>query len=127
MAAVAATVLMVTLGGMSATAHAAAGTAEPTPVKPQGGTFNPHKVRWTSAKPIKKGRYLKITWWSGVAPCWVLDRVKVKETAKKVTVTLYEGSDKDGGMCILIATKKTTIVKLKTPLGDRKIVDGAKK
>jgi hypothetical protein len=125
MAAVAATVLMVTIGGPSATAHAA-GAPNPTPVKPQGGTFDPHKVRWISAKPIKKGRYLRITWWSGVAPCWVLDRVKVKETAKKVTVTLYEGRDKDAGMCILVAVKKTTIVKLKTPLGNRKIVDGAR-
>ncbi|GAA0374536.1 hypothetical protein GCM10010160_00720 [Acrocarpospora corrugata] len=95
-------------------------------VKPQRGTFEPHKVRWTSAKPYKKGKYLKVTWWSGPQECWALDHVKVKETGKKVTVTLYEGSVHENGPCIMIAIKKTTLVKLKSPLGKRKVVDGAK-
>lgn len=125
MAAVAVAVLMMTVGGLITTSLAAEAPS-PTPVVPQGGTVDPHKVRWISAKPIKKGRYLRITWWSGVAPCWTLDRVKVKETRKKVTVTLYEGSSKEGVSCILIALKKTTTVKLKAPLGNRKIVDCAK-
>jgi hypothetical protein len=67
-----------------------------------------------------------VTWWSGPQQCTALDHVKVKETRKKVTVTLYEGSVRDNGMCIAIAVKKTTLVKLKTPLGKRKVVDGAK-
>ncbi|GAA0968509.1 hypothetical protein GCM10009555_014050 [Acrocarpospora macrocephala] len=95
-------------------------------VKPQRGTINPHKIKWTSAKPYKKGKYLKVTWWSGPQQCYALDHVKVKETRKKVTVTLYEGSVKDNGFCIAIAVKKTTLVKLKAPLGKRKVVDGAK-
>ncbi|GIH22460.1 hypothetical protein Aph01nite_07700 [Acrocarpospora phusangensis] len=112
----------------TAPSAAASGAADPI-VTPQPGTIKPHKVRWTSAKPYKKGkksRYLKVTWWSGPQECTALDHVKVKETRKKVTVTLYEGSVRDNGMCIAIAVKKATLVKLKSPLGTRRIVDGAK-
>ncbi|MCT9932096.1 hypothetical protein N5079_17985 [Planotetraspora sp. A-T 1434] len=123
-AAIAATVLTLTV---SAPALAVTGASDPVPVKPQGGTLDPHKVRWESAKPIRHGRYLRITWTSGIAPCWVLDRVRVKETSRKVTVTLYEGHTKDAGMCVLIAVRKTTTVRLKTPLGHRHVVDGARR
>ncbi|MFF4774587.1 hypothetical protein ACFY05_17180 [Microtetraspora fusca] len=102
-----------------------ASAGAPAPVKPRGGTVDPHKVKWTSAKPIRNGGYLRVTWWSGVEPCTVLDRVRVKETRRKVTVTLYEGRDKDAQMCVMIAVQKSTIVKLRAPLGDRRVVDGA--
>ncbi|OUC96808.1 hypothetical protein [Streptosporangium minutum] len=103
-------------------------TQGPKPTKPQGHTDNPRKVRWLTAKPSKDGRSLRITWWSGVEPCTVLDRVSVKETSRRVTVTLWEGpSAKAKNMaCIAIAIQKVTTVKLKAPLGKRKIVDGAK-
>jgi DMSO/TMAO reductase YedYZ molybdopterin-dependent catalytic subunit len=103
--------------------------ATPTPTRPKGDTVNPRPVPWTSAKPTSGGRKIKIVWWSGVEPCYVLDRVKVKETRTKVTLTLYEGSARsaDSIACIELAVQKTTTVKLKSPLGKRKIVDGAKK
>jgi hypothetical protein len=101
---------------------------DPQPVKPTGNAINVHKIRWTKAKAVSKGKKVQLTWWSGVEPCTVLDRVKVKETAKKVTITLYEGtSPKAKNMsCIMIAVEKTTTVKLRGSLGKRKIVDGAK-
>ncbi|MEU7002846.1 hypothetical protein [Nonomuraea sp. NPDC046570] len=108
---------------------ASSGPADgPEPVKPTGDAVNPHKVRWTSAKPVSKGRKVKLVWWSGVAPCSVLDRVKVKETTKRVTITLYEGTAPKAvnASCIMIAIEKTTTVKLRKPLGNRKLVDGAK-
>ncbi|MDP9847321.1 hypothetical protein [Streptosporangium lutulentum] len=100
----------------------------PKPVKPEGHADNPHKVRWLKATPSKDGRSLRIVWWSGVEPCTVLDRVTVRETATQVTVTLWEGSSSKAQnvACIEIAIQKTTTVKLKQPLGNRKIVDGAK-
>ncbi|MCK2214616.1 hypothetical protein MF672_012555 [Actinomadura sp. ATCC 31491] len=100
----------------------------PKPVKPTGDAVNVHKVRWTKAKPVSKGRKVQLTWWSGVAPCTVLDRVKVKETSRKVTITLYEGASPKAKnvSCIMIAIQKTTTVKLKKPLGKRTLVDGAK-
>ncbi|MGW0808486.1 hypothetical protein [Nonomuraea sp. NPDC002799] len=103
-------------------------TKGPQPVKPTGDAVHVRKVAWTKAKPVSKGKKVALTWWSGVAPCTVLDRVKVKETAKKVTITLYEGaSPKAKNMaCIMIAVEKTTTVKLKKALGKRKLVDGSK-
>ncbi|MEV0309156.1 hypothetical protein [Nonomuraea fuscirosea] len=103
-------------------------TKPPEAVKPTGDALNVHKVRWTKAKPVSKGRKVQLTWWSGVEPCTVLDRVKVKETSKRVTVTLYEGTGRKAKnvSCIMIAIEKTTTVTLKKALGKRKLVDGAK-
>ncbi|MER5645211.1 hypothetical protein [Streptosporangium sp. NPDC002524] len=100
----------------------------PKPTKPEGHTDNPRKVRWLKAKPSKDGRSLRITWWSGVEPCNVLDRVTVRQTSKRVTVTLWEGpsSKAQNVACIEIAIQKVTTVKLKKPLGNRKVVDGAR-
>lgn len=102
--------------------------AKPKPVKPTGDALNPRKVPFTKATPISKGRKIRLTWWSGVEPCTVLHRVKVKETKQRVTITLYEGTSPKAKnqACIMIGIEKTTDVKLKTPLGKRKIVDGAK-
>ncbi|MER7208030.1 hypothetical protein ABZ470_18815 [Streptosporangium sp. NPDC020072] len=114
--------------------HTVAPRVEPTekgapkPVKPEGHAIGPRKVAWLSAKPSKDGRSLRVVWWSGVEPCQVLDRVTVKQTSKRVTVTLWEGQSGkiQNPVCIDIAIKKVTTVKLKAPLGHRKVVDGAK-
>ncbi|MFF0575177.1 hypothetical protein [Streptosporangium saharense] len=104
------------------------GRGGPKPVKPEGRTIGPRKVAWLSAKPSKDGRSLRVVWWSGVEPCAVLDRVTVKQTSKQVTVTLWEGQSSkiQNPVCIDIAIKKVTTVKLKAPLAHRKLVDGAK-
>ncbi|GAB3130823.1 hypothetical protein [Microbispora hainanensis] len=100
----------------------------PSPVTPAGPTLNPRKVPWESATPTDDGMVLDIVWWSGVEPCNVLDHVEVTETAREVTVTLYEGQDRRSpdAACIAIAILKTTKVHLKAPLDGRKVVDGAK-
>ncbi|GAA2998251.1 hypothetical protein [Streptosporangium longisporum] len=100
----------------------------PKPTKPEGHTDNPRKVRWLKATPSKNGRSLRIVWWSGVEPCNVLDRITVRQTSKRVTVTLWEGpsSKVQNVACIEIAIQKVTTVKLKKPLGGRKVVDGAR-
>lgn len=101
----------------------------PSPTRPKGHTLHPRKVRWEKAKPSRDGRTLTIVWWSGVEPCHVLDRVKVRQTAKSVTVTLYEGPARGSrdAVCIEIAIQKSTTVKLKAPLGKRKVIDGARR
>lgn len=98
------------------------------PTRPKGHTVGTHKVRWESAKPSKDGRRITVVWWSGVEPCHTLDRVKVRETSRRVTITLYEGQAAKARdvACIEIALKKSTTVKLKAPLGAREIVDGAR-
>ncbi|MEU8277333.1 hypothetical protein ACFYOK_29955 [Microbispora bryophytorum] len=113
-------------GAPAAPSGAPSGT--PSPVTPAGPTLNPHTVPWESATPADDGRSLDVVWWSGVEPCNVLDHVEVTETAREVTVTLYEGQDRRSpdAVCIAIAVLKTTKVHLKAPLGGRKVVDGAK-
>lgn len=101
--------------------------AAPSPAVPIGHTLNPRKVRWSSATPTEDGRSLDVVWWSGVEPCYALDRVEVDEQADKVIVTIYEGQDSRSpdAVCIEIAIQKTTRVELRAPLGDRQVVDGA--
>ncbi|GAA4057052.1 hypothetical protein [Nonomuraea soli] len=101
----------------------------PEPVKPVGDTVNTRKVTFTSAKPVSGGKRVRLVWWSGVEPCTVLDRVTVKETRSRVTITLYEGAARKAQdvSCIMVAVEKTYTVKLKKALGKRKIVDGAKR
>ncbi|MFC6578069.1 hypothetical protein [Planomonospora parontospora] len=103
-------------------------THGPRPVKPTGDADDPRRVPWLKARPYKNGRTLRVVWWSGVEPCNVLDRVTVKETSKRVTVTLWEGpsSKAQNVACIEIAIQKSTTVKLRKPLGKRKVVDGAR-
>ncbi len=112
----------------SGTPAVAPSAVEPSAVSPVGGTLQPHKIAWTRATPSADGTSLNIVWWSGVAPCAVLDRVEVREGTGEVTVTLYEGYDRHSpdAVCIEIALEKKTTVKLSAPLGGRKIVDGAK-
>ncbi|GAA0374529.1 hypothetical protein GCM10010160_00710 [Acrocarpospora corrugata] len=89
-----------------------------------GNTLSPRKIPWTGTEPVADG--LKINWVSGVEPCNSLDRVDVKYSDTEVTVTLWEGTTDKDAICIEIAIEKATIVKLTEPVGDRKIVDGAK-
>jgi hypothetical protein len=100
----------------------------PSPVTPVGDALQPHEIAWTRATPSAAGTSLDIVWWSGVAPCTVLDRVEVREGAGEVTVTLNEGHDRRAPNvdCNEIAVYNTTTVKLPAPLGDRRIADGAK-
>lgn len=101
---------------------------KPEPVKPVGDTVNTRKTTFTSAKAVSGGKGVRLVWWSGVEPCTVLDRVSVKETSKRVTITLYEGTARKAQdvSCIMVAVEKTYTVKLKKPLSKRKIVDGSK-
>ncbi|GAA4562030.1 hypothetical protein [Planotetraspora kaengkrachanensis] len=117
-------------GGPVSSSAPASGGATPSlsAVTPVGDTINPRKVPWISATPTDDGTALDVVWWSGVEPCNMLDRVDVTETAKTVTVTLWEGHDRrqPDAVCIEIAIQKQTRVRLPTPLGDREVVDGAR-
>ncbi|HEV7453026.1 MAG TPA: hypothetical protein VGO16_16905 [Pseudonocardiaceae bacterium] len=100
----------------------------PPLVTPRPGMAGVRPVPWDRAEPVTGGRALLVSWWSGVEPCQVLDRVEVQERAPEVVVTLYEGHDpaQPDVECIDIAMEKTTLVKLDTSLGARKIVDGSR-
>jgi hypothetical protein len=60
-------------------------------------------------------------------PCTVLQHVSVSETPKAVAITLYVGTDPTtaGQPCPELGVLKRTSVSLSTPLGNRKVTDGA--
>ncbi len=72
-------------------------------------------------------RTLTIFFYSGVEPCYVLDRVDVDEGSDAITITLFQGHDASAGdvACIDIALLKKVVVELDEQVGDRRIVDGA--
>jgi hypothetical protein len=55
---------------------------------------------------------VKITWYSGVEPCNVLDSVDVDQGGNEFVLTLVEGTSDPNAACIEIAELKATIVDL---------------
>lgn len=104
------------------------GTGRPQRVRPQPGMADVRPVGWEKARQTPDGRKLRITYWSGVEPCNVLDRVEVTYEPKEITVTLFEGHDPNAEdvACIEIALKKVVMVALEQPVDGRRIVDGAR-
>jgi hypothetical protein len=49
----------------------------------------------------------------------------VRETKRLVRITLRTGNNHRGGTCLLNFIDDVTVVPLRRPLGDRRIVDGA--
>ena len=86
----------------------------PTIVIPRPGTFNPHPVAVERIEPSIDGRHVtvKLTWTSGVAPCYVLDSVVVSRDGNDIALTVVEGASEQGAICIEIAQQKATIVDL---------------
>lgn len=102
-------------------------TGEPAIVEPQPGAVDPKPLAWESAEAVGDRSTLMVAFYSGVAPCTVLDRVEVAETGETVVVTLFSGTAPGAQRktCIAIAQYQAVEVELDGPLGDREVVDGA--
>lgn len=107
---------------------------EPTPVEPQPQVVTPtpgmadvNPRSFDTATVGDDDRTLSIDFWSGIAPCDVLDHVDVSYSPDVVTVTLFAGHDPSAGnvACIDIAQFERVVVTLDEPLNGRTIVDGA--
>jgi len=100
------------------------GAIDPTPVDPglgqaklvipRAGQLNPRPVGAASLEPAVTGHHVlvKVTWWSGVEPCNVLDSVLVDRSGTDITIQLVEGTGDANAICIEIAEQKSTIVDL---------------
>jgi hypothetical protein len=90
------------------------GAGQPTIVIPKPGQKNPHPVRPMTLQASVDGRHVlvKVSWYSGVAPCNVLDSVNVERSGTDIAISLMEGSSDLAVMCIEIAQLKATIVDL---------------
>jgi hypothetical protein len=101
---------------------------QPKLVIPLPGRLNPHPVGASSFEPAVNGHHVlvKVTWYSGVEPCSVLDSVAVERVANAIAITLIEGSSDASAICIEIAQHKATIVDLgELESGDYKIFSPA--
>jgi len=83
-------------------------------VMPRPGQLNPREVGAALLEPAVDGRHvlIRVTWWSGVEPCNVLDSVKVDRSGTDISIQLIEGSSDLNAMCIELAQQKATIVDL---------------
>ena len=90
------------------------GLGQPKLVVARPGQLNPHPVGATLLEPSVEGRrvLVKITWYSGVEPCHVLDSVDVDQGGNEFVLTVVEGTSDPNAMCIEIAELKATIVDL---------------
>jgi hypothetical protein len=90
------------------------GAGQPTIVMAKPGRLDPHPVAPLSLQASVDGRdvRIKIAWYGGVAPCSVLDSVRVARSARLIELTVIEGADETGVMCPEIAMLKATIVDL---------------
>ena len=73
------------------------------------------------------GRTLTIFFWSGVEPCYVLDRVDVEENPARSRSRSSRDTIRSAvsAVCIDIALLKKVEVQLDAPAAGRRIVDGA--
>ena len=83
-------------------------------VIPRPGQLNPRPVGAANLEPAVTGHHVlvKVTWWSGVEPCNVLDSVLVDRSGTDITIQLVEGTSDANAICMEMAAQKSTIVDL---------------
>ena len=99
----------------------------PKPIEPTHNGADVHPLRFDPAQAVASENGVLVSFYGGIAPCFVLDHYTVAETASTVTITLYAGSDKTkpGVVCAAIAVEYHLDIPLQSPLGTRKVIDGA--
>ena len=97
------------------------------PVEPRPGMDGVTSIPFDKVVVGDDDRTLTVYFWSGVEPCYVLDRVQVEENAGAITITLFQGHDPSAisAVCIEIAVLKKVEVRVETPVAGRRIADGA--
>lgn len=85
-----------------------------TLVVPQPGQHDVRAVNVQLVRSAIDGHHvtLELRWWSGVAPCSVLDSVDVSRDGSTYAITVNEGSSGQQVACIDIAQLKATVVDL---------------
>ena len=85
-----------------------------TVVVPRPGRLDPHPVNAASLGVVVDGTNVsvRLTWWSGIEPCYVLDSVDVKRDGRTITLTIIEGHVPGDVACAEIAQLKATVVGL---------------
>jgi hypothetical protein len=95
---------------------------------PQPGQLDVHPVTAESLEAAVNGRQvtIKVSWTSGVEPCYVLDSIRVDEADRAFAITVNEGHGPGDNVCIEIAKSKFALVDLgELEPGTYTISDGA--
>jgi hypothetical protein len=102
-------------GGGVVPPPAGGGTEDPilgqaTVVVAQPGQQNLHRANVQLVRATVDGKQINVElrWWSGVAPCTVLDSVEIFRDTTSFTLTVNEGSSGQPVACIDIAQLKAT-------------------
>ena len=103
------------------------GEAVPTIVEPSPGLEDLRAVPADGFDLDETFTSLTVTWWSGIAPCSVLDHIEVIDEGGRLIVTVWEGTHPaaDGQPCGEMAVWKGTVVSLPVAADGKVIVDGA--
>ena len=90
------------------------GAGQPALLVPKPGQLNPHPVAPQTLQASVDGRHVlvKVSWYGGIAPCSVLDSVKVERSGMTIALTVIEGASEADAICAEIAMLKATIVDL---------------
>lgn len=90
------------------------GAGQPKLVVARAGQLDPHPVTASNLQASVDGRrvLVKISWYSGVEPCDVLDSVKVERDGTNIALTPIEGMGDPNAVCMELAVLKATIVDL---------------
>lgn len=129
-------------GSPDATGRAAPGSSPDDPVSASAGPFTPATTPEPELREPEdglvdvyarsfdrheaRGHTLTLIYYSGVKDCYGLDRIEAQESDRRVVVTIYEGRRPEAEICPEIAVQVRSEVELRAPLGDRKLVDGAR-
>ena len=81
---------------------------------PQPGQLDVHPVTTESLEAAVDGRTvtIKVSWTSGIEPCYVLDSILIDEGEKAFAITVNEGHAPGDNVCIDIAKFKFALVDL---------------
>jgi hypothetical protein len=101
------------------------GSPGPLWVTPRSGLVDVRQVRWVRADEVGR-RTVEVEFYGGVEACEGLDRVEVRERPNTVRITVFVGRVPEAEVCIELAVLKAATARLEEPLGDRRIVDGAR-
>lgn len=95
------------------------------PSEPHQGLYEVADSPYIKASGQAKARAVAVRFGHG-SGCGLLAGVRVQETSQTVTITLSKGNLGESGLCDAILITDVTVVPLRRPLGDRRIVDGAR-
>jgi hypothetical protein len=96
------------------------------PVRPRRGLKRVEPTPYVSARGAPNARAVAVQL-AHSSDCGLLARTEVRGTRHSVTITTFTGNTHRGRLCLADLITDQTVVPLRHPLGDRRIIDGARR